>query len=188
MCLKAGMEKASNCTLDRANTSVQVWVWDYNSGDVHVQHLRNNPHLQLEPFQRTLQRTLLTRLLIFFWIHWHTPDFSSHIRWIKESAQQCFALNSTGASSVICSGVLMFTYQSNVKVGSLSKWSSFSKGPNYCRGLSVGLWHAEHVLWSWHERNAVWHQLRLLAIIRRQSYGPYATTPLAVSMWMFQPR
>lgn len=39
MCLKVGMEKASHCTLDKANTSVQVWVWDYNSGDVHVQHL-----------------------------------------------------------------------------------------------------------------------------------------------------
>lgn len=52
MCLKVGMEKASHCTLDKANTSVQVWVWDYNSGDVHVQHL-GEILISNKPFQRT---------------------------------------------------------------------------------------------------------------------------------------
>lgn len=52
MCLKVGMEKASHCTLDKANASVQVWVWDYNSGDVHVQHL-GEILISNKPFQRT---------------------------------------------------------------------------------------------------------------------------------------
>lgn len=88
-----------------------------------------------------------------------------------------------GASSVICPSSHVFVSSEQREGWMCPSEVSLSKVPNYCWGLSATLWHAEHPLWSWHERNVVWHELHMLAIIKRQRYGKYDTCP-AVLMYV----